>query len=72
MPAKSRASAAWKAFSVQAIAVLASQPVWYPIIDATARAALGEHAQPILTLTIGLLGVLGWIKPQASIPAAQK
>jgi hypothetical protein len=65
--AADRAKVVWKAFSVQALAVLGTQSVWYPIVEATAKAALGDHAQAVITAAVAFAGILGWIKPQASV-----
>lgn len=62
-----RARVVWRAFSAQALAALASMPLWYPVIEATARAALGDHAEPVIQTAIAVAGIFGWLKPQPGI-----
>lgn len=68
---KSRAQAAWKAFSVHALAALASFPLWYPTIEATAHAALGDKASVILQTGIAVAGIFGWTIPQRSVSGSR-
>lgn len=66
MPFKERLAKAYKAFSVQAIVALGASPVWYPMIEAGARAALGDKAQLYITAAIAIAGIFGFSVPQRS------
>lgn len=67
-----RAKVAWKAFSVQALAALASFSLWWPSIEAAAHAALGDKAQTVIQTGIAIAGIFGWLKPQASVSGSKK
>lgn len=67
MKASERARLAWRAFSVQALVLLGTQDAWYPVVAETAAAAFGDQGRTVVTVAVAVAGVLGWIKPQASL-----
>lgn len=61
-----------KALSVWAIGVLATQPAWWPLVEAAQLGFMGEDAQKWVTLALGVAGVLGWAVPQPSISDSER
>lgn len=58
---------AWRAYSVQGIAALASMPWWWPAIEHAANGVFGPEAQKYAALLIGVAAVLGWTRPQPKV-----
>lgn len=63
-----RAKLAWKALSVQALALAASAPAWYPHV--APHLSLDASQQGVITSVIAVAGIFGWMKPQPKLDKA--
>lgn len=56
-----------KAFSLWAMASLATIDQWWPAVEFAASGGLGENAKTVASFLILFAGVMGWAIPQKSI-----
>lgn len=62
-----RITIAWRAFSVQALAALATMPQWYPHVKTLALFYFGPDAEMYLQTFIAFAGIIGWVIPQPKV-----
>lgn len=62
-----RAKIAWRAFSVQALALIVAMPEWYPHVETLARLYFGAEAETILRTFLAIGGIVGWMVPQKKV-----